>query len=133
MYRLFDVKTGKYVKSECYDDTDEYELYITQYPYIKRRSSGVIGNKKKNPSHKTLVLATEQCVKILSEQFGITEQDLENINIFCPLHENKTSSNSPSARFRVSRNIFMCYSSQCPLKKVPTNSVRLLEKLLKRN
>ena len=106
-------------------ESQQYEIHVITYPFSKRCSSKLYkGGRYSGNSNKT-----KECISILVDVFGINENYLtkEQGNIFCPFHENKHSSSSPSARFRVSKNIYNCYSSQCPLKGVvPINSRELL-------
>ena len=60
--------------------------------------------------------ATEKCIQILHPQNV-------NRNIFCPYHENKQTSKTPSGKFFVKTNTFKCFSTKC---KKKANSMELL-------
>ena len=84
----------------------------------------------------TLNRSTEKCIDIFINNFGIKGHDIyEGRNIYCPFHENKRSSNSPSAKFRVNDNYYQCFSTNCPLRKnsnskiSTVNSITLFKKI----
>lgn len=69
--------------------------------------------------------ATRACIKILeAEPYKVLNF---NQNIFCPYHENKNTSKTPSARLYVQTNTIHCYSKRCNKNK---NSISLLKYLL---
>ena len=119
----------------CEIESKHYEIHILQYPFPNQHS----GRRKtyKNRGGGNEKKATEQCKSILVNVYGIDENYIteERGNIYCPFHENKRSSNSPSGRFKISKHSYTCYSTQCPLKGiVPIHSIELLKRLrLKRN
>ena len=65
--------------------------------------------------------ATEKCLLLLN---------LQNVNknIFCPYHENKQTSKTPSGKFFIKTNTFICFSTKCRKK---ASSIELLAHLEK--
>ena len=116
-------------------ESKQYEIHILTYPFLKRRGRKIYRDGKGGGEGGNKEIATKECISILVDVYGINEKYIteERGNIFCPFHENKHSSNSPSARFRVSKHSYSCYSSQCPLKRVvPISSTELLNSLKKK-
>lgn len=68
--------------------------------------------------------ATRACIKILEAQ-PYNALDF-NRNMFCPYHENKRTSKTPSARLYVKTNTIHCFSKRC---NKTTNSISLLRYL----
>ena len=91
----------------------------------KRTSNNGKNKKLKNNNNNTiddflnnLRICTEKCIEILVNNFNINENDIYNEkNIFCPFHEHKSTSKSPSAKFIVKKNYFICFSSNCTTRK----------------
>ena len=125
MYKIREIESGKYVKT--FHDDGEYEICITEYPYVKRINKKKMMKKMIDKPEK----ATEECISILVNEYEMDEDWIRNErgNIYCPFHENKKKSKSPSARFRVSMHSYSCYSSHCPLKNRRVSSVELLSTL----
>lgn len=68
--------------------------------------------------------ATKECMIIMeNDPYGETNF---NTNIFCPYHEIRGKSKTPSAKLYVDSNTFKCFSSSC---KKKCNSVVLLKYL----
>lgn len=111
-------------------ESNQYEIYILAYPFQKRCGAKKY-TKLREGNIKQIYKATEECKSILVDVYGINEKYIteDRGNIYCPFHENKNSSKSPSARFRLSKHSYTCYSSQCPLKRVPISSIQLKKKL----
>ena len=82
----------------------------------------------------TLTESTKKCIEIFINNYGIENNHIfKEKNIFCPFHENKHKSNSPSAKFIVKKNFYICFSTNCPLRKnsyTKINSIDLLKELL---
>lgn len=66
-------------------------------------------------------LATRECIQILNEK-PYLEKDF-NKNIYCPFHEQRITSKTPSAKLYVNTNTFKCFSKRC---NRYTNSISLL-------
>lgn len=88
------------------------------------------GNKKRPISsvanyYVNLEKATQQCKDILRSA-PYEETDLDK-NIFCPYHENRRFSKTPSARLYMGNNSFVCFSTRC---KKKCTSIQLLRFLI---
>ena len=87
--------------------------------------------------------ATIKCLNILKSldilNHHSNNNNNNNNNIYCPFHEHKNTSKSPSAVFHNNNNLFICYSTNCPLRKIyasstsdiKINSITLLKELNK--
>lgn len=122
MYKLWEI------------ESNQYEIHILTYPFHKRCRVKKFTKPRKDENTHHMYKATEQCISILVDVYGINENYIteDRSNIYCPFHENENSSKSPSARFRISKHNYICYSSQCPLKRVPISSIELLYRLKKK-
>ena len=99
----------------------EYELEILEFPFEKSSTYIINRNRNRKSSSKKpmtqlshLKKATEKCVSLLSTS-GNKEEFRQNI--YCPFHENALTSKSPSGKFKPEKNIYICYSTQCPIRK----------------
>ena len=149
-------KLNNSVKEE---EEEEFELIILKIPSKhdinfdklfqkrKRRGGGGGENKKKKKNNNNTTIddyvnnlkrCTEKCIEILVDNFDIQRDDIYNEkNIFCPFHENKYTSKSPSAKFIIKNNHFLCFSTNCILKSKQQqqqnysslNSITFLNKL----
>lgn len=132
------------------ESNNKYEIIIIKYPdnrirkknTSKRKENGKISATEivqKNTLidiFKKLNYFTEMCVSIFVNKFGLDEKSIRNgDNIYCPLHENKNTSRSPSAKFNVKFNTYVCFSTKCPIRKKITsgriNSIVLFDNYLK--
>ena len=90
-----------YVESE-----KEYELVIFKFPIQKAK-------RKRNANKKT---TTNIKIEELVEKLDVEKIDIEKgSKIFCPVHENKKTSKTPSAKISLLFNTLTCYSTQCTL------------------
>ena len=134
MYQLREIESGQIHSVAVMDDNLTYELEITQFPFIKSE-----GKKIKHPSFKSASSyskATSECVSLLVDKYKINKNYLlrQKGNIYCPFHENKATSKSPSGKFNISSNTYYCFSSHCPITtKKSINSIEFLAQLRKRN
>lgn len=95
--------------------SEEFKMIIKEFP------------KENHPKYVTfdIVSCTENCIRILSKNQNISEELLRNEkggNIYCPLHENQKSSKTPSGKLLAKRNLYICFSSNCPLPKNSRNN-----------
>lgn len=130
--RLRCVKTGEetylsYILSDKLHKTFEIIeikgrvcVKIRSFKNAKKKSQLSIANY-----HRELEKATRQCKTILLLA-PYEEKDTDG-NIFCPFHENKNYSKTPSARLYTCTNSFVCFSTKC---KKKCTSLYLLQFLL---
>ena len=136
-------------------DSDYYEIIKNELILIKKplkpiykkkliNARNINNNKVKETKYKytltslskDLKESTEKCLSILQSLNDINFKN-DNTNFFCPFHENKNTSKTPSAVFHCANNTYICYSTNCPLLKkmnrttppLKVNSMRLLEQL----
>ena len=138
MFRLKRIDTNNtiFIKSNELDkvkDNEEYDLEILQYPRESKMKKGKQSLKRKTEGG-SLQRATEKCLNILkSKYFDYCKDSFKNnslyqsCNMYCPFHEHPKSSKTPSARFYVSNNNFVCFSNNCDIKTL--NSINFLNLL----
>ena len=129
------------------DDDNDDEIIILRIPFHQNNK----GKKRKNTSNnnnnnnnnnikdyfKHLQSSTEKSISILINNFGVNKNHFYiGTNFYCPFHENKYTSKSPSATFTNKNHTFTCFSTNCPLKQTTTtttitfvkiNSIKLLK------
>ena len=131
-------------KRETDDEESADELVILAIPSDKQMmKKRKYINKKNNHNKKNiktyfenLQKSTDESIAILTNVFGINDFHIQKgINFYCPFHENKYTSKSPSAKFTIENHTFTCFSTNCPFRKLSTkncvkmNSINLLNKL----
>lgn len=118
----------EYKVDQCVEGQQLYELKIRVFPTLQTNTY----TKKKKYNKHSSGEAAEKCVNLLVNNFNCDEFTLRNntANIYCPFHENPTTSNSASGRFRFKSRKYICYSSLCPVGNVTAN--QLLVELLKK-
>ena len=112
------------------DSNGMYELQILKYPINNNRQKrkrtlfdvNPPKNKKIRGSFDNYIQklrdSTEQCIDILINTYGENENSIrKGSNIYCPLHERKETSKTPSAKFNVKNNTYICFSTNCPIRK----------------
>ena len=105
---------------------------------LKKKNNDTSKNSTIDDYLNNLKKCTEKCIKILVNSFDIQENDIYNErNIFCPFHEHKETSKSPSAKSIAKKNFFICFSTNCTIRRANNennysslNSITLLSKLL---
>ena len=119
-------------KSNNENDNEEEELIILNIPvqYTTKRKhtnyffsyskKNKVNNNSFNDYRTNLIKSTEMCISLMRNMNVYKEGS----NIYCPFHENKNKSQSPSAIFYVDKNTYICYSTNCPLRNSYTNSNR---------
>ena len=133
------------------NNNEDKELIILNIPlqhFTKRKQTNYFlscskkhkvnnNNNNFNDYNTKLIESTEKCVSIMRNMNVYKEGS----NIYCPFHENRSRSKSPSAIFIIEKNMYICYSTNCPLKNsyisgnkksyVCINSISLQKELLK--
>ena len=121
------------------NNNDDDELIILRIPFHQNNK----GKKRKITSNnnnikdyfKHLQSCTEKSISILINNFGVNKNQFYiGTNFYCPFHENKYTSKSPSAKFTNKNHTFTCFSTNCPLKQTTTsvvkiNSIKLLKEI----
>ena len=69
--------------------------------------------------------ATEECVRLLQAEPYLERHVVEK-NIYCPYHEDRRTSSTPSGKLYVKTHTFRCFSTRC---KRRSNSLQLLRYL----
>ena len=134
-------------------DNNDRELIILRLPPLppplvrrKRKNTTTTCNTENNKNiknyFKNLQMSTEKSISILTNNFGINQSHFyRGTNFYCPFHENKYTSKSPSATFTSKNHTFTCFSTKCPLRKTSTtikdfvkiNSIHLFNALTDNN
>ena len=123
------MKNFKLIKNN--NDNDDFEIIITNVQLMVKKTRQKYKTKKlKNETNnnnsnvnslqnyfKNLTDSTRKCINILIEKYNVNENQIKHNNIYCPLHENKNTSKSPSGKFNIKFNSYTCFSSKCPIKK----------------
>lgn len=126
------IMEGYYVIQKGENDDDDDELIILRIPLQPKKRKFTNNNNNIKDFFKNLTYSTEQCITILVNNFGINKSFFyTGTNFYCPFHENKNTSKSPSAKFTSKNHTYICFSSNCPLKKTRLNSIHLLKELIK--
>lgn len=111
-------------------NNNDFEIIITNVQLMVKKTRRKYKTKKlKNETNnnsnvdslqnyfKNLTHSTRKCINILIEKYNVNENQIKYNNIYCPLHENKNTSKSPSGKFNVKFNSYTCFSSKCPIRK----------------
>ena len=108
-----------------FDNDKTYEMVILNFPLINTYNKKMSLNKKSKEKYISTLHShfnssatdTEKCITILVNEFKVNEHYIRNEkgNIYCPLHENKQKSKTPSGKLFVKSNIYTCFSTNCTL------------------
>lgn len=98
------------------DPNCEYIFVILKFP--RRKPSLRSRALSPNPtSHKNKAIeGQKRCIEVLVNKYHIDRRDIEmGRNIFCPIHENRSTSKTASGKVSLAYNSYTCFSSSCTL------------------
>lgn len=128
---LRNCRTGEKIKIEDYitnNNDDDFEIILIEKDRVffpKPKKFLINNNNNLNHYLTRCKNATRECIKILQSD-PYLEAQIDNNNIYCPYHENRLTSKTPSGRFYKSKNSFICFSTKC---KKRVSSIDLLQHL----
>lgn len=123
-----------YTKTKVFLGQDELDrIEITKYPerhqiLIQRREEKAMNRKQALDSE---LDATEKCIQMICERDNVHRSHFEKKNgtsVYCPLHEKVGISRSKSGQIFHIDNTYICYSSNCPIKR-NRNGYRIISTL----